>query len=296
MKSVAGQRFFMLVKSNRTWLEDGVITPNAWGVFTYLGASGADLPEGVATTYGQLARVLRCSEKTVKMSLRQLRDLGAIEFDLKQGQRHPMRVRLGPVASRSGSRDPSVETSDALSDDASVDGAELRSEATSTPTSIDPAPATASISDLTSEASAQTETETNTDTETETLGVALGKILSSPARERADDMETASTEQNGYFLDTILADIEGVDAATKRVLLERFPNWDSSTWFELHARLVKARREARIIGTEIAYFVGICTTHQRRASPWYESILDWAPDGSWDPFPVDDLNRDDEPF
>jgi DNA-binding transcriptional ArsR family regulator len=108
--------FWPAPRSLRYLLEDGEVTPTAYALLHYLAEAGADRPQGVAASYVQLARLLGVGEKTISRALGALRDRGLIGFDLRQGQRKPFRVHLGPNL-RPGSREPmSEQRSDVASD------------------------------------------------------------------------------------------------------------------------------------------------------------------------------------
>jgi hypothetical protein len=142
--------FYMFPKHLRGWLEDGTITPTEFGLIGYLGCAGADYDgEGVATTYAALRAIFRCSEKTITRSLQRLRDLDAVRYELRQGQRHPFRITLGPAArvrSELGA-DPMYEVE-----------SDHTSDVTSPPITLDPASAHAETSVTAPPNTAQTET------------------------------------------------------------------------------------------------------------------------------------------
>jgi hypothetical protein len=77
-------------------LEDGLITPSALGILTYLGCAGLDR-FGISTSYQVLATLFGKSTKTIARALHELRDLGYVAYELKQGQRKQFRVVTGPL-------------------------------------------------------------------------------------------------------------------------------------------------------------------------------------------------------
>jgi hypothetical protein len=92
-------------------LEDGLITPSAFGILTYLGCAGLDR-YGVSTDYRQLAARLGISTRTVARALSELRDLGYVRYALKPGQRRSFRVVTGPLLWKGLSDTTSDTTSD----------------------------------------------------------------------------------------------------------------------------------------------------------------------------------------
>ena len=98
-------------------LEDGELTPTEFTLITYLGGAGLD-HYGVSATLGKLAAVVGVCPKTISRSLRTLKELDVVRYDLRQGQRTAFRIRPGPKLSSA----TSDMTSDVTSDMTSVAG------------------------------------------------------------------------------------------------------------------------------------------------------------------------------
>jgi hypothetical protein len=128
-----------------------VLTASAYTLINFLGQSGADRPEGIVTTNGYLASTLEISDKSVRRSLHDLRDLGLIKYTDHAGVA-PFRVRTS-VTDWESMTDPVTEP---VTDVTSVTPAEL--------TLREPASAArkpAVTTSVTSRARAETETETS---------------------------------------------------------------------------------------------------------------------------------------
>lgn len=84
--------FYRAPRLVRMLLEDGVITPTDHSLWHYALEREADRPEGFATTLDTLRVLFGVSDSTLRRSLRRLRELGLLRYDLRQGQRRPFRI------------------------------------------------------------------------------------------------------------------------------------------------------------------------------------------------------------
>src|SRR5438105_4508006 len=87
--------FWMAARRMRRLLEDGEVTATEFALLMYVGVADGER-EGVTMTLGHLAGLLDCSPRTARRALAKLRDLGLVSSDLRQGQRSPFRLLLGP--------------------------------------------------------------------------------------------------------------------------------------------------------------------------------------------------------
>jgi DNA-binding transcriptional ArsR family regulator len=81
----------------RLLLEDREITPMGFALLHYVGSANGDR-EGCVATKESLAALLDVSKRTIERVLPRLRELGLVTYEMKQGQRDPFRLRLGPAA------------------------------------------------------------------------------------------------------------------------------------------------------------------------------------------------------
>jgi DNA-binding transcriptional ArsR family regulator len=163
--------FFQGQRRFARMLEDGDISPTAYGLLNYLGQAGADRQEeGFATSYDFLARLFDVSEKTITRHLERLRDLGEVDYKVGRGRRRPFRVRLTEQAIV-----PPLRTrlegagSDAVSEMVSEPVSEPTSDVTSA--QVDPYHSweEGSVSDRTSKVGAHTHSEISSNIDTDVV-------------------------------------------------------------------------------------------------------------------------------